>query len=136
MLLCSILLSCINRSLLKPQYSCEWVLFCLCFQDDVDSKVVWPTVAVCSRLRDFSELLVPTLGISRQMETSWSPYPGVSSPPHSDTSLKGCSTIAPKCPFSGCARSPVGVEAQGTVPWMVTAATAAVPCAPGTVLNA
>lgn len=97
---------------------------------------MWPTVAVCSRLRDFYELLVPTLGIFRQVETSWSLYPEVSSPPHSDTSLKGCSCPANKCPFSGRARSPVGVGAQGTLPWMVTAVTAAVPCAPGTVLNA
>lgn len=43
---------------------------------------MWPTVAVCSRLRDFYELLVPTLGIFRQVETSWSLYPEVSSPPH------------------------------------------------------
>lgn len=85
----------------------------------MDSKVVCPAVTVCSRLRNFSEFLVPTLRISRQAGTSWSPYPEVSSPPHSDTSLKGFGTIANKYPFSGRARSPVGVEAQGTVPWMV-----------------
>lgn len=95
--------------------------------------MVCPAVAVCLRLRDFSELLVPTLGISRQAGTSWSPYPEVSSPPHRDTSLKGCGTIANKYPFSGRARHPVGVEAQGTLPWMVTAATAAGPCVPGPV---
>ena len=84
----------------------------------MDSKVMWPTVTVCSR-QGFLWTFIPTLGIFRQAETSWSPYPEVSSPPHSDTSLKGCSFIANKCLFSGRARSPVGVEAQAPCPgWL------------------